>query len=1404
MRIRRKKIWIFYFWLILFQLIGFNTWSQTNHKTIYIKLSPNPLGASARSISENQLKLSDISARAEVFSLEKLSYGTTQSNVGQRTKREKSKYLEGIVKVKLSADAEVEAWLKEVNSYSNVIYAEVEQSVELLLTPNDPNLSNQDYLAKIEAYNAWNVTQGDPSIVVAISDNGVDYGHEDLDGKLAYNISDPVNGLDDDNNGYVDDYLGWDLADNDNDPNGDTPNANPSHGTLVAGIAAAKANNGVGIAGVGYNSTYLPIKIFRSSSGSSSNSYESIIYAADQGCHVINLSWGAAGVGSQVLQDMVNYAVLEKDMVVVAAAGNTNADLDFYPASYDYVLSVGMTDINDNKQINATYSYKIDLMAPGGAVYGTANDDTYETRSGSSFSAPQVASTAALVRDVFPEMNAIQVMEQIRMTSDDIYEVGTNSIYAGKLGKGRLNMLRAVSETNVASIRSYDYSYSGPFDQLLFRDDTVTVDISFVNILRSVENAKVSITSTSTYVEILNNEIALGSLDEFDSLKNVLINIRLKTDAPTDEKIGFRMDYSDVLGYQDFEYFEFTTAPSYLEMDNQNIELTVGSDGRLGYASDVLENGVGLKYDGDLRANFMGIMVGNHPDSISDNVINSFQTYTFEDDMVGSKNIKFIERNDTDYYSLGTISDDGANKAHGLLIEQEFLGWNDAENNDYFVAEYRVTNTKNFAKTNMKFGLYMDFNIEDSTKNFVSWDATNKLAYTSSNDEPNLLIGIALITAQNAIVNAIDLFDQNELPIDVTNDFTDQLKYDFLTTEKTSAGGASGYDVAQLVTADMGTFPAYGSEKIGYALVFGTNLTELIDNVNKAKTKYTAFLNTAPLNMVVGTCENEDLLLNNTDPITVYTDVLGTNMVGSGTDLNLGSFTDNTSLFFKEITGGYESDIYEMQVSIANPQIDFEASPEILYLGDIPGNEVQFQDLSLGAVQWSWDFNNGSFSSAKNPRTSFNEVGNYQIDFTSVTAIGCDESVSKIYEVKERGVVPLITDQTVCYGSAVSVSASNSNFLRFFYTENSEVPFFEGATYDIAALIESVTYYVSSNATANESLRVPVTLTIDPIKADFSYSPDTLDFSSTTLIRILDKSTNSSNTDWIVNTTNLEGGSSFTYDYDGLTSLTIKQQVASENGCLDNLEHIVALQPTNKGGITAQSICEWEIVTAQPQFGDYFIFYSDESKSEIVDKGRTASFGPVRKDTSFYISNITNYLESDLIEFEINVDEFDTKIVANPDSLFFESSRNATFAIDNNDATSVRWTQDDGQEALVSNPTFTYQQPGNYLLTAIAKNTNACADTASISYKVYQILNTDQLPQTVILYPNPATSFLSIQAGVTLHELSIVDAAGRQHACEQAENNASKRINIDCLPQGVYFLSGRYGQSHFHFKFLKQ
>ncbi|HAP60511.1 MAG TPA: hypothetical protein DCR93_13790, partial [Cytophagales bacterium] len=305
--------------------------------------------------------------------------------------------LERIYYVSVPEGKTVESLLSLWQQDERIEYAEPYYLPQLLVIPNDPEAQliggEQDYLEIIEAYEAWDVTTGDTTVVVAILDSGTDFDHDDIQGQLAYNYADPVNGEDDDGNGFVDDFAGYDLADGDEDATADIDN----HGFRVAGFSSAATNNAIGIAGVGYDSKYLPVKMFRSSDNFFNQGYEAIVYAADRGAQVINLSWGGTNPTTQFSEDLVNYAVEERDAVLVAAAGNTAAQLDFFPASLPNILSVGATNSQDEKASWATWGPFIDLMAPGDNVYTLDRGNSYRTVLGSSFSAPQVAGAAALV-----------------------------------------------------------------------------------------------------------------------------------------------------------------------------------------------------------------------------------------------------------------------------------------------------------------------------------------------------------------------------------------------------------------------------------------------------------------------------------------------------------------------------------------------------------------------------------------------------------------------------------------------------------------------------------------------------------------------------------------------------------------------------------------------------------------------------------------------------------------------------------------------------------------------------------------------------------------------------------------------------------------------------------------------
>jgi serine protease len=309
-------------------------------------------------------------------------------------------------------------------------------------TPNDPNIGSQNYLTQIGAFAAWDVTTGDTNVVIGVTDTSFDLLHQDLQGNLKRNYADPVNGQDDDLDGLIDNYAGWDIESDDNQ----LFVSGNYHGTGVLAVSSATTNNGVGIAGVGYNCKYLPVKI-GSSAGTivTADGYEAIIHCADRDCKVINCSWGST-IFSNLGVDAVNYATINKDALVVASAGNLELEEYRYPASYNYAISVtGVhnTDVFDNGT-NPTFTWadSVDLCAQGFDVYSTATGGgtpgtipVYQTTGGTSFAAPQVSGAAALVRSQFPCLSAIETAELLIDNAVDIESIGTNGDFAGKIGK---------------------------------------------------------------------------------------------------------------------------------------------------------------------------------------------------------------------------------------------------------------------------------------------------------------------------------------------------------------------------------------------------------------------------------------------------------------------------------------------------------------------------------------------------------------------------------------------------------------------------------------------------------------------------------------------------------------------------------------------------------------------------------------------------------------------------------------------------------------------------------------------------------------------------------------------------------------------------------------------------------
>jgi subtilisin family serine protease len=328
--------------------------------------------------------------------------------------------------------------LEDLRTSGELLYWEKPRAQKLHFEPSDIYYFNQWHLEKIEAPSAWDIAQGDSTFVLAVVDSGVDYTHEDLKDNLAYNYDDPVNGMDDDNDGYIDNYYGWDFGSNDHDPMVDGSNF-LAHGSTICGVAAASTDNELGTSSPAFNCRYLPVKI-TSSSGSIINTNAGILYAAQMGAKVINCSFGSFEF-SRAEADIIQYVTDSMDVLVVASAGNEGLNTDVYPAALENVIGVCALDENDQKIAISNYGANFDIAAPGASIYGPYVQNDYSYKSGTSVAAAIVSGSAILLRSNFPNENVSQIRERLLNSTDDIHAV--NSQYQELLGTGRLNLFSA-------------------------------------------------------------------------------------------------------------------------------------------------------------------------------------------------------------------------------------------------------------------------------------------------------------------------------------------------------------------------------------------------------------------------------------------------------------------------------------------------------------------------------------------------------------------------------------------------------------------------------------------------------------------------------------------------------------------------------------------------------------------------------------------------------------------------------------------------------------------------------------------------------------------------------------------------------------------------------------------------
>lgn len=818
--------------------------------------------------------------------------------------------------------------------------------------PNDTELANQYYLTNIRAYDAWAITPSNEDVIIAIVDSGVDSSHPDLASKLYINEDEiPDNGLDDDGNGYIDDYRGWDFSGpvrvserdpsykGDNDPTVFKAGPGFSHGTQVGGVAAAATNNATGIAGVGFNAKLLFTKHYADNQPSADRAYDTdtfkgVLYAARQGARIINCSWGS-DTRSQISQDLINYVTEDLGCLVVAAAGNKWEERFIYPASYDNVLSVAA--LRENNVIAYTYNKEVDISAPGIAIRTTTFGGGYTTIDGSSFSAPMTCGAAALVASMFPEYNGRQLGEQLRVTADrSLYSVSNNAEprYKNKLGSGLLDIYASLTRTS-PSLRVLKYDLLDPEGNVAEPGDNARLVFDIKNYLATTSPAlEITISTADPSVNITRSKITPGVLSGGKTVRNTAtpFEITLNSNLVEGQAIDLLVTFSDG-DYQDYQYISFVPNLPYRTMEENMIRASIATAGRIGFADTRnSEGGIGFSYNNQSMLFEMGLILG----SAADNILNSVRgtgNDQYDQDFVSTSQIRKITPGKyADAEINGSFSNTEVASEQRVRVNYRTHVWSGTPYDKFVVVEYTITNAQAEPMTNFYVGLFADWDVSKDAdwdispggRDAAGWDADTRVGYVYPKASPALPhAGIQVLNGTPKYYAIDNDYTLPGNPFGLYDGFTDAEKFTAISNNRTSAGAAgAGADVSHVVSAGPYTLAQGESVTIAFALHGASNLTELLESAHQADVLYNEVLQILlPLVLPVEVCTgcNATLVATGGSDYSWYKNQYGGAPLATGPEFTMMSVQNDTIVYVSNASGGHESLRVPAQIRVTGP-----------------------------------------------------------------------------------------------------------------------------------------------------------------------------------------------------------------------------------------------------------------------------------------------------------------------------------------------------------------------------------------------------------------------------------------------------------------------------------------------------
>lgn len=853
---------------LIFKIADTDHFAELNEKAREAGIQTDISASSTLLATEELIKLYGLREMNRILEPEaynELNMERMQKSFGPSSSQTLSDDLTRTYQVTFADDIDPFYLASKISQIPGVVYAEPKVLMELHDRPNDPLLGSigQDYFEFQNFFKAWEVSRSSRDIIIAIVDSGVDYNHPDLSENLWRN-PDPGRAKRLVPNFFTaveNDTIGWNFWESGPASN-PVQNNNPmgtgsNHGTHVAGIASANTNNGIGIASAGYNSTYMAVRAGGTidQPRSVGFGYEGILYAAVNGAHVINCSFGST-FRSSFANDIIEIAT-ELGSVVVASAGNSNSDVANYPASYDNVISVAsVSNTSGGKSGFSTYGYEVTVSATGSGILSTVFNNQYGLLSGTSMSAPVVSGLVALVRHQYPDWSPERVYGQIRGTANSsIYQ--NNPQFIDMIGSGLIDAHKAVS-VPVPYIKIQKIDIVNQNGNKLGIEEPGFIEIEVMNLGESTSNLTFQLESLNTDVAVVTTvNGTIGSVSNGGS-SLVRAGVLLDEIAITGELPQFKITFRDESsGYQDFAYFQYDDL--LLDTHDANlVRASFTSNGTIGFnrTSSSL-SGVGFvplrNVGGQLveLANVLyegGIMVEYNSDEITYMVTNIRETnlppVQFKPQQLYTINGSF----QNDQEGIGRFNTEFVPGLPKMDIEMRTYAFTNPALNKSILVYYTLTNNNStrMAYNDVYFGAFTDWDIANYSTNSVRYNAADSIQVVSGQAENSPVFTTAHL---GGISSAFAINNAYTGPVDSLNfgiyysqgsatliGFTEEYK-SWSMKAGTAKTEQMNTDVSLVSASGPFTIRFGQSITVGFVYAFGENEQELVNQVRAARSR---------------------------------------------------------------------------------------------------------------------------------------------------------------------------------------------------------------------------------------------------------------------------------------------------------------------------------------------------------------------------------------------------------------------------------------------------------------------------------------------------------------------------------------------------------------------------------------